>query len=490
MRTPGPLKRSTRSVMPLSFMLTVLSILSVVMPSRGQAQSFSWSFPQNIGSNIPECSSLAITVPASNTAKAFYMIALAVNGTPTTSLVGTSRNSLSWVVNQPAGTSMLLYLLDSNGATGITPPFLYTVISGQSNSCLPAPTTDFTISGNPTVELSTCEPWTITMNGGTSPYNIVLAAPDSDEVTNVTMIPGDNFYSYINRASPDSSLLAAVHDVNGRWANGTPFVKTKGSTSVTCKGLDSISGIVPVGNTTTTTPSSDTSLTATTIISTPTSNPNNTGNTPTSKSNTAIIVGVCIAILFLLLGALLAFWCYRRRKAKARMDLEPRSFKERQEAKLNSSTASITSSETRYMSGHAALTASALPPKSCGYPPTSPLSHEYHASTLYAERSDNTATNSSSFSTLPTRRPRRPSKGTANVPYLPTTQTQFPSLPPLPPMPSSAVRVNVMDSQWPTGEQAPGLTELIFQHSDAGIVRELPPAYGTQLTGAGASTSS
>jgi hypothetical protein len=33
------------------------------------------------------------------------MVALAVGGTPTTSLIGTNENNLNWVVNQPSGES-------------------------------------------------------------------------------------------------------------------------------------------------------------------------------------------------------------------------------------------------------------------------------------------------------------------------------------------------------------------------------------------------
>lgn len=58
---------------------------------------------QDVATSLPQCGSIPITVSASNSATAYYMIALPVGGIPTTTLIGTSQDSLTWVVNQPAG---------------------------------------------------------------------------------------------------------------------------------------------------------------------------------------------------------------------------------------------------------------------------------------------------------------------------------------------------------------------------------------------------
>ncbi|KAG6833167.1 hypothetical protein H0H87_010554 [Tephrocybe sp. NHM501043] len=111
--------------------------------------------------------------------------------------------------------------------------------AGQSTSCLPQTTSGFSLSSNATSgEISTCDPWGLIIEGGQSPYTVSLAAEGSPSVTNVTMSPGDNLYTYINRAGPNGALLAAISDSAGKWASGASYVKTKGSTDTTCSTSD------------------------------------------------------------------------------------------------------------------------------------------------------------------------------------------------------------------------------------------------------------
>ena len=154
-----------------------------------------------------------------------------VGGTPTIDFVGTDRTALSWVVNHAAGTTLMLSMVDSNGSAGGIPPNLYTVggefnldyphsikstshstlPAGIDTSCLPPPTPyEFTVSANVTTTVTTCQQWGITISGGIQPYSVTLAALNSPIITNVTMGPTDNSFTYIDRANPNTQLLGAT----------------------------------------------------------------------------------------------------------------------------------------------------------------------------------------------------------------------------------------------------------------------------------------
>ncbi|KAJ7143975.1 hypothetical protein C8R44DRAFT_601861 [Mycena epipterygia] len=116
----------------------------------------------------------------------FYMIAFAVGGAPTTTLIGTNESELKWKVDHP--------------------------VEGTTSECIaPAPTEpEFTISANVTDVLSTCQPWGLTIRGGTPPYNLTLAVLNASDVTNVTLGANDSVYTYINRAEPDSQMIGRL----------------------------------------------------------------------------------------------------------------------------------------------------------------------------------------------------------------------------------------------------------------------------------------
>ncbi|KAF8990712.1 hypothetical protein BDQ17DRAFT_1371574 [Cyathus striatus] len=212
---------------------------------------FQWKFATDTFSlSIATCVSLPIEVQpfnATNTTGSYgvppyYMHAFAIDGTPTTTLVGTDNKTLNWTPNHPPGTQLLLTLVDSAGTSGGVSPSLYTVIAGQSTQCVTTDdTNDFTTSANNTDELTTCQPWSLKIKGGVPPYHIILAALDSPYVTNVTIPFGEDLFVYINRADPGTQLAAGISDSTGRWAKGTPLVKTKGSADVSCTGLNSFS---------------------------------------------------------------------------------------------------------------------------------------------------------------------------------------------------------------------------------------------------------
>jgi len=160
-----------------------------------------------------------------------------------TTLIGTDENNLSWTVTQPVGSQLLLSVVDANGSTGMVLNKM-NVTAGQTTQCVTAPlaSPSFIVTANVTNDLQTCQPWGLTVKGGTPPYTITLAAPNSPTVTNVTLPYGDGTFTYINRASPNGQLMGAISDFTGRWATGTPIVDTRGSDDTTCTGLVSSSG--------------------------------------------------------------------------------------------------------------------------------------------------------------------------------------------------------------------------------------------------------
>src|SRR5438552_18481716 len=83
--------------------------------------------------------------------------------------------------------------------------------AGTDKSCLPpAPTSNFTVSTNVTTTLTTCQPWGLAISGGAKPYTVTLAALDSPIVTNATLGPADDFFTFIDRANPGSQLIGIV----------------------------------------------------------------------------------------------------------------------------------------------------------------------------------------------------------------------------------------------------------------------------------------
>ncbi|KAJ7795471.1 hypothetical protein B0H13DRAFT_2511330, partial [Mycena leptocephala] len=215
----------------------------IIAPCYAQTNKiFQWQFAGNVlSSSLPSCRQFQIHVkpfnPANNThgVPPFYMMAFAIGGTPSTTLIGTDESNLSWTVNQPhthahvdAGSQLLLQVVDSQGSSGGVPPNLFTVVAGQSTQCIPAASNDppFTVEANVTETLTTCQSWGIKIKGGTPPYVLTLAAVNSPLVINVTMGPADDQFTFIDRADPNTQLIGTR--LNGRWAVGTPIVKTNG----------------------------------------------------------------------------------------------------------------------------------------------------------------------------------------------------------------------------------------------------------------------
>ncbi|KAI5896583.1 uncharacterized protein SCHCODRAFT_02615260 [Schizophyllum commune H4-8] len=237
--------RSRLSLLPP---LLVQSFFWVPAWAQG-AKIFQWQFTNNaISQNLPSCQSFDITIKSYNTSEdhmgvgPYYMLAFPIGGTPTVQHIGDNISDLSWTVDQPPDSQLFLSVIDSNDTAGGVPPRLYNVVTGQSTSCIQDQDNNFTVSANVTDEIETCQPWGLRINGGTPPYNVSFMAINSLYVTNVTLGPVDDAFTYIDRADPGSQLIAGVSDLQGRWAHGSPAVRTTGSSDVSCVGLVSGGG--------------------------------------------------------------------------------------------------------------------------------------------------------------------------------------------------------------------------------------------------------
>ncbi|KAJ7119480.1 hypothetical protein C8R44DRAFT_788157 [Mycena epipterygia] len=310
------LPRTTMNFGPVATLLTFLLLSCVITPCRAQTSKiFQWGFSGNaLSTSLPSCRTFGITVKpftAGNDTHGvppFYMVAFAIDGTPSTTLIGTSEDNLNWEVNQPVGAQLLLEVVDSQGSSGGVPPNLFTVVAGQTTQCVPPASTDppFTVTANVTDTLNTCQPWGLTIVGGTPPYNVTLAALNSPIVTNVTMGPDDDAFTFIDRADPNTQLIAAISDLNGRWASGTPIVKTAGSANVDCIGLSSSSGKASLIK------AAEQAALA----------------QEESRKRMGVIAGVVVTlVVLLLLGGAGAFLFLRRRKMQRRArEISPRQF--------------------------------------------------------------------------------------------------------------------------------------------------------------------
>ncbi|KAJ7143981.1 hypothetical protein C8R44DRAFT_973745 [Mycena epipterygia] len=290
----------------------LLCVISGVHAQPGPGQVFEWGFTgaQASSPSLPSCKALPVTADSliANGVPPFYMIAFAVGGAPTTAFIGTNKSDLKWTVDHSVGTRLLLGVTDSKGTSGGIGELLYEVTNGSTSDCIPpapSPTEqEFTISANVTDTLNTCQPWDLTIHGGTPPYNLTLTVLNASDVTNVTLGANYSVYTYINRAEPDSQMIASASDVTGRWATGSPFVRTQGSPDVNCMGLtSSSSSAAPAGNTTQPVPSNA---------------PHAATSQPGISRRTKIIIIAVATVAFLPLVGSVTVWAVQRRRRRRR----------------------------------------------------------------------------------------------------------------------------------------------------------------------------
>ncbi|KAF8898300.1 hypothetical protein CPB85DRAFT_189229 [Mucidula mucida] len=408
-------------------------------------------------------------------------------GSVQTTLLGSDESSLKWTVTNPVDSQLLLNVIDSNDSSAGVAPKLFTIDTGSTTNCVvnDADTT-FTVKSNlsETGTLATCQPWGLRIKNGVPPYNISFAQVNSPVVTNVTTNQDDDAYTYINRADGGKLLMASVVDSSGRVAYGNPSIVTASETDIDCGSLISTSG-------------NSTELDAAAAQEA------REQADKDNKKRTGIIVGVVIGVLALLLIAGGAFWWWYRRRnngRKSSLDIDPDlaptpymsagptgqvlsinafldqpqqpySPKASQNGMTTMSMSDATRSSTHFDPYHMVETRTG-PPSTSGRPTSS-------------GSSTSNAGNMANFPLAPLRRSKAMEAGlgtgmsdstfdsvasdTSSRPLMERSQSAHP-----PPGAST-------DAPWPpratSMAQTAGEREIIYQHRDGGVVRELPPPY-------------
>ncbi|KAF8155006.1 hypothetical protein K438DRAFT_360108 [Mycena galopus ATCC 62051] len=173
-------------------------------------QQFEWGFNNSVSTSLPLCEKFVLEADSrlSNGAPPYYMMAFAIGGMPITSFIGTNESDLTWTVNNPVGTQLVLGVVDSEGHTGGIAPTLYTVTEGDTTGCVrPTTSASFKVTANVTDVLNTCQPWGLAIEGGMPPYTVTIAGVNSPNVTNITGGLNDSLFTYINRISPGAQMI-------------------------------------------------------------------------------------------------------------------------------------------------------------------------------------------------------------------------------------------------------------------------------------------
>jgi len=473
------------SISPAPF-LTLWFLAGFVTPSLAQTNKlFQWQFADSaLASVLPTCSALQIVVksfdPTTNATHGtppYYMIAFAVGATPVTTLIGTDENDLSWTVTQPVGSKLILSVVDANGSAGGIPPQILSVIAGQTTQCVTTPsTTAFTVTANVTGDLTTCQPWGLTVKGGVPPYVVTLAQPNSPIVTNVTIPNGLDTFTFIDRADPNGQLIGAISDFTGQWATGTPIVNTKGSSDVSCVGLVSSSG-------------------DSTIIKQQEDAANAAAQTAKRRHATIIGVSVTLVLLFLIGIGGLSFFYLRKRKREAQAELaqaQPHQYVETGSTMLSINNSD--SAPSQPVSRKGAILAEIQNSDSNSRDSTSSPFQSSSTAALSSDQgglnkspsvtltnpnfgqirsqSRNSGVSNPAFANFPSSSIRRSAKGLeASTVVARSSDSEYPETD------AQAVTGDVSGLSIGRGIASSVTDEVVFQHRDAGVVRELPPPY-------------
>jgi len=442
-----------------SVLLFQLSFLAI--SCNAQNDAFGWGFSNNfVSTTLEECQSLDINILALNGSfgtPPYYMMAMEVGGIPTTTLVGENRSAVSWVVTHAAGVTLMLSMIDSNKSAGGVAPILYSVVAGSDQSCLPPPPAyDFIVTTNVTDTLTTCQPWGLTISGGVQPYTVTLAELDSPIITNVTLGPLDDAFTFIDRADPNTRLIAAISDSNGNFAKGTPLVHTKGSANVDCTGLVSSSG------------------NATAIAQAAVAAAAAAAAQSRKRASTKIAVAVTLVLLFLAGVGIFAYLHIRKRNeilaAANGQDTVPRQFA----AQTNANEALTISAPLTFDSFQRSSTSSSRlqytahrHDSSC--PPFCASDIPHYPSRFPSNRSDMSPIRPSKADEANGRFMVEVRRTTSTTPFQPRARMQS--------LPNRSASASVGRPRRPSGSST-AEPDVIYQHRDGGeVVQELPPPY-------------
>ena len=81
---------------------------------------------------------------------------------------------------------------------------------GGDTKCLPQkPSVNITLTANHSTSetLTTCDPLGLQVSGGQEPYNLTLAEANSAVVSNITLGPGNDGFTWPSFASPSGQMI-------------------------------------------------------------------------------------------------------------------------------------------------------------------------------------------------------------------------------------------------------------------------------------------
>ncbi|RPD58310.1 hypothetical protein L227DRAFT_193574 [Lentinus tigrinus ALCF2SS1-6] len=359
------------------FLLTSLLLLEC----RADGLGFFWGFPTNfVQTTLAECSSMKIRLIPLNSSTTslgvppYYMMAYAEGGTTIVSHIGDDPDQLSWQVQNPKGSNLILTVVDSANSTGGFNTNFFTVVDGDTSCQPPAPTNPATVTPNVTTTIHTCEHWGLRVTGGVKPYQMSLVALSGQAVTNVTMGPDDEVFTFIDRANPGERLLAAVVDATGQWGISSMTVPSAGSKDTSCPGLDSLSHTLSQ-------------------IQADQAAQSAAAAAKAKAKSTALALGIVFGLILPLFLAGGAFWWWRRRKSFLKgvvdgQDARPRpwdaNMQERAERpSLNLDTSMVRVDNQNRRSATWVVDANNSPPRQTDSPTSIDMaSTDLHASTV------------------------------------------------------------------------------------------------------------
>ncbi|KAK1218439.1 hypothetical protein PQX77_018903 [Marasmius sp. AFHP31] len=464
----------------------LFTLTALVLPANAQPKYkvFQWKFSNNqLSTDLPTCASFDITIQPftggnSTGVPPYYMIGYSLNGTSRTTPIGSKADAVKWTVDYPVGTKLALSVVDSEGTSGGIPPNLYTVTAGQTTNCVVNDDKrDFVLSSNSTATtINTCDPWGLRIKGGNKPYNITFLQINSPIVTNATMGPNDDGYTYRMRGDPDKLMIAAVNDLNGRFASPAVTIMPQGSTDVECPGLNSVSGSAAE-------------------FDRQAEEARAAEAAKDRRKRTAIIAGTVVAVVVVLFAAL-AMWYflwYRPRRRQPRevdlgADTTPKPFMEAQPGQVLSINSFLTDQPSPgspkgspgvyragSMAAHSAYTDTETP--------YDPYSQTHTDGTIYSQRpssgsSRQDSTRRPGFTNFPTRRSKAQEAG-VSVETSEWQNGESSNRSPVNRNPSLQYAEPSGTRTTSVGTTNAGEPELIIQHRDGGPgrVRELPPPY-------------
>lgn len=223
--------------------LAICIFLHALLGLAEGSQSFSWHLTNHEferARSLTVCDSLHISLPSSsgnynNIGHLPYtLLAFEAGGALTATQI---HEDGLWQVKHPAGSLLLLTLVDSLGNSGGVLPTVFTVASGSSD-CLPTLSTPAiapTIITNATY-IEPCDSWQMSISGGVPPYTIMFASPGAPSLQDFAVSQESSLVSFINSGiALRGPTIAAVHDSSGVFGLTTQFVDVVDTSGVSCE---------------------------------------------------------------------------------------------------------------------------------------------------------------------------------------------------------------------------------------------------------------